>query len=98
MAKFIPNHYEFTKLHQNINLKKLCHSSIDNQDAKIWLELVELGQKDAFNSNKTFTKLVDLIIKIKNLEKHSKKKMVLDIQNIYCIFLVCYLKIPYEQI
>ena len=39
--------------------KKLYHASIDNQEAKIWLELAELGQKGAFNSNKTFTKLAE---------------------------------------
>ncbi|PKK61622.1 hypothetical protein RhiirC2_791540 [Rhizophagus irregularis] len=73
-AKFIPNHYEFTKTLQNVNLKRLCRASVDDQEAKIWLELAELGQKGAFNSNKTFTELAALMIKIKNLEERSKKK------------------------
>lgn len=70
-------------------LKRLYHASVDDQKAKIWLKLAKLDQKGAFNSNKTFTKLANLMIKIKNLEKHDKKKMVLDSQSIYCIFLAC---------
>ncbi|GBC29582.2 uncharacterized protein OCT59_008720 [Rhizophagus irregularis] len=73
-AKFIPNHYEFTKTLQNVNLKRLYRVSVDDQEAKIWLELAELGQKGAFNSNKTFTELAALMIKIKNLEERGKKK------------------------
>uniref|UniRef100_U9SL41 Uncharacterized protein n=1 Tax=Rhizophagus irregularis (strain DAOM 181602 / DAOM 197198 / MUCL 43194) TaxID=747089 RepID=U9SL41_RHIID len=73
-AKYIPNHYEFTKTLQNANLKKIYRSSVDGQEAKIWLELAELGQKGAFNSNKTFTELVNLMIKLKNLEERDKKK------------------------
>ncbi|CAB4387721.1 unnamed protein product [Rhizophagus irregularis] len=44
-VKFIPNHYEFTKTLQNVNLKRLYRASVDDQEAKIWLELAELGQK-----------------------------------------------------
>ncbi|CAB4432221.1 unnamed protein product [Rhizophagus irregularis] len=73
-AKYIPNYYEFTKTLQNANLKKLYRSSVNGQKAKIWLELAKLGQKGAFNSNKTFTELVNLMIKLKNLEERGKKK------------------------
>jgi len=55
-------------------LKRLYHASVDDQEAKIWIELAELGQKGAFNSNKTFTELANLMIKIKNLEEHGKNK------------------------
>ncbi|CAG8754772.1 2561_t:CDS:2 [Rhizophagus irregularis] len=55
---------EFTKTLQNANLEKIYRSSVD----------AELGQKGAFNSNKTFTKLVNLMIKLKNLEERGKKK------------------------
>jgi hypothetical protein len=55
-------------------LKKLYHASVDDQEAKIWLELAKLGQKGAFHLNKTFTELANLMIKIKNLEEHGKKK------------------------
>ncbi|GES72495.1 hypothetical protein GLOIN_2v1774488 [Rhizophagus clarus] len=41
-VKFIPKYYEFTKTLQNINLKKLYHSSDDSQKAKMWLKLAEL--------------------------------------------------------
>ncbi|POG71781.1 hypothetical protein GLOIN_2v1774488 [Rhizophagus irregularis DAOM 181602=DAOM 197198] len=55
-------------------LIEIYRSSVDGQEAKIWLELAELGQKGAFNSNKTFTELVNLMIKLKNLEERDKKK------------------------
>ncbi|CAI2184067.1 943_t:CDS:2 [Funneliformis geosporum] len=44
----------FVKLLKNQNLKKLYCASANSDEAKIWLELAELGRKRAFTTNKTF--------------------------------------------
>ncbi|CAI2192292.1 177_t:CDS:2, partial [Funneliformis geosporum] len=51
------------------------------KNAKIWLELAELGRKEAITIKKTFKELVQLIVQIKELEMTEKHKT--SIQHFY---------------
>jgi hypothetical protein len=65
---------EFVNLLKNQNLKKLYCAFTNSNETQIWFQLVELGKKGVFTTNKTFEELARLMMQIKELETAGKCK------------------------